>query len=1424
MQCATCVAHRLTISQATLGETQETRIVNIDQPISIEAPEAPYPIPFAEIDPTIFDAPSAVEEPPTPPAPFKDHEFASPMFMKRSRASYGPLFDLDLDHELEDDGGRKGKGRKRPRYSALNGKWRLKEDSSSPEPDSLEGMPSAAREQDEDVEMLDTSDRPAMADGGVQTNEFDLAPVPSSPINTPSKTRNGADASIPSHVGVSRQHDAYRTGSGVQASPSRPVVPAPTEKHENLPTQATPHPFGQAPQSTGFAAFGMPQEFSQNQGFGNAPSLFRANEAASSNQSLGGTSSLAGTSSNVPSSQGFGQTPPPFGIAPQTSSLFGMGSAPAQSSFAQIATSNTGFGIASGSLRFGFGQEPQATFDTSPFGTAQPSVQLPADPYPESSLDQQEHSNYPSNVSQNPFIAENSLYGHGFEASLEQTASKDRTPEQGVELWPTGTQNFASSHAIGRIPAAEDLGSDGHDPDGSPSGMIPPATEDGTRNVDEMRQGGILSKPVYRQDVPQEALPDQEDASAGEEDGSIDSDEQAAYDDAEKGDDYDLRNYDRVSDDEEGFEEEEPFSDDELLDEGSEHWGTAEAGYDEVGYDEDDEDEEEYNVYSQAPRLFTQPQLPPQPAAQKDKIVIDLLSDSDDDEPPAPPVKAPRSRIPLQEPAISSKSGADEFSETESMDQHDGAQTGAVLPPHCLAQQNFNSGQEGVDFDEEAKDLEGEDDEYSDEEHSQDNEDESDPGSDLVESDDEEIPEAQEAITVNQATEPYLQPHSFNGAMDVDDDLQDNRPDTEYDETEPSNSHTVNGLNWKDRQPESDSGDVVMAGNEDERENLVESFQTQPDEMLASFQFHVPVSPHSSKSSEIHKASDLGKEDANAQESADSVDNGETRQSASESVAGEDLEKDGSDQEPSEHAELSDVDSKAEAVADAAEEVTAVDNQETQRIDVSMMQQDEPTASPISQHQEGVAFTASIVEISQTTVTNDVETNLSNQPVIFKAQETDLKAELLLSQPVEKRLDPVGHTDSESAVEGKDHEMEDAEEAAGGEGDIEEAGIPQPPMERYDEQGDVVKDRIPSDTIQESPMEEIGSVLSPQVKADVLLDQTADEKQRPFGQEAHRDDDDGFHEASERNEEAQESLVAPAENSFVSTDSQASGAHEGEGAETVPAEKPQRGGRKRRTPLAKSAPASQRAQRQSSRQSSRQVSAQQPPSSQRTTRSKTMSFQAASPKDDKEDISIQLARAALKSPSSKKKKGSVPAAKRVNMDLVKRLENDLPDCVSLSDLRKYNANFVDVAAVAISANVSPKRTPTREYASSFTITDPSFAPDGVVEVDLYSLHKDHLPVVKTGDSVLLRGFLVVSLPGRGFGLKTKDGSAWAVFQAEGDDRPEMNAAVVEMSDKEEKFMLDIRAWYAGLDATAKDKLVVAVEDVVESGKESRAKK
>lgn len=1372
-----------------LGETSETKSINVDQPVPVETSE---PIPFAEIDTTIFDDEPAVEERPSRPA--VTNEFASPIFAKRSRASYGPLFELDLDDELEEDGGRREKGRKRPRYSVQNRMWRYREDSSSPEPEASQNSPFVSSPQNGDVEMEDTPAKPNMMDGGCQTNESELAPHPSTSVHTPVKGWNMA-RTLPSFgVGSPQPPDAARFNAGVQASPPGFVNSLSDEGHGAQAPQTTPNPFGlMSNNSTGFPqiegsahpGFGMPQgpTTSTSQGFPQSSSLFGSPPNPTShqlNREFGQASTLFGTAPTGQSSHVIGRNYQPFGTGP----------APTPSALFQAANAKSDFGVTGGSSRFGLGQEPQSAFGTSPFTATQPSAhQSNPDPYPESYLDRNETTHHAPPAPQNPFggFTQDGEYRHGFMA------------------------NDIHEHTSGNIAGRESYE---NGPQSTPPGMVFPRVEDGTRNTDEMQREGLLSNSVYRQGVPPGALAGGEDASARED--FVGSDDQA-YDESEKGDDYDLRNYGGVSDDEQDFGEQRPLPDDELMDEDEEPLEGEDEDFDEDDYEEEDYEDEHHENHP-----------PPQSQIRQEPIVIDLLSDSDDDEPP-PAVQAPRNQT-QQQHSGNLVQNETEKGGVEHLNQGSRPYLAPQPPQEDASSQQDEQDQEEVESPER---MMGHFDDDTDGSLSQDE----DASGDFEGSEAEYVepeyygldghgPEGED-ILVRDAS-PAI--GTVNGVAGMEEAIAVTFERTH--EVESNNEviieeevHTeiiaVSKKNVIQQQTDgADGADDAMDLDQERHGDLVESFQSQPTEMLASFQTHTTTPTNHASSS---TSGDAAHEDVNdnlAHEEVRAEANKEDHPRAYQSdAAGESSMNDPTSKSPEDVIETFDEDSDEnvdDETGETGEVISAEDSWPEQVVD-SDEQGNVPPSPPESQDPE--VDMEPKINISMTTVTSHVESQLSYQH--YTASGTQ-ETEVMSTQDAGNTVD---HMD---IVQEKDNEMVDAGTLVETDSSPEEAGgTPQASGEDEQDVDDAAQEPDLPEPAPESGNYETVSTPSPEKNEGPEDDNSVAEKRQSTIAQidgTNEDEDEQLQGTPKMAEVAKSSPVATqdADASFATTASQVSETPDTEEAEVASTEKPKRGGRKTRfassSKSAKSATVSKRGQRQ--------TSSQEIPGLQMTTRSKTMSFQQSSPREGKEDMSIQLARAALKSPPAKtKRKVSATTAKRVTADLIKRLENDMPDCVSLKDLRKYNSRTLDVAAVVTSAHTSPKRTITREYASSFTITDPSLAPDDVVEVDLYSLHRDHLPVVKVGDAVLLRAFTVVSLPGRGFGLKTdKDESSWAVFEADAEDEPQMRAAPVEMNCKETKFLLDLRAWHAGFDDRAREKLANAVGEVIEKGRENRDKK
>lgn len=1224
---------------------------------------------------------------------------------------------------------------------------------------------SSVEDQNGDVAMGDASPTPIAADRRSQTKpvQSGLSQGLSILDTTPSKGWGKAAVSSAFGMGSSWSVSPENADGDSQFVSSKPVTMGVSDPSPgNMPH--APGPFSTAPTGLSTSQFG-------SSGFGTQP--------APGATPFGQTSSLFGNDQNSQIGSGFGQSSSPFGAPSathnqgfgQSSSLFGTGPAPVSSPFNQATSSGFGLAPSSGSLRFGFGQEPQTIPGaTTPFAPLQTEPQSSGSPYPESYLNNQEQTILPNN-SENTFgrFTQKTEQTFGFGSNMAANATAGNHHVHDTSLWPTDTYTS-------EVKTLEGFRSEDSLPEATSPGMIPPHVEDGTHNPDETKQQGIVYQPVYRQGVPPEALADQGDASADE--GSMDSDEEAAYNEDDKGDDYDLRNYDRVSDDEEGYDEdEEPLEDDELLDEDEEDY-SGEEGYDEENWDRGD-----HQGYYHPAAARTQFRPPPQPPAKKEPIIIDLLSDSDDDEPPPKPAAPPTASQPTEY-----QQHENQQDRLEDVVRYTSVGARAEGPAPTCHPTAFPTPPVNIRLEQDSRGLDAEMAEVKDNEAEEPSDKEGDTDDDDIDEHDDDISHTKTGLqTPSQATV---------GKLTSDEEII----------TITEQGHPVDSIGHEDlvkqaaqqdlagqggsatpRQPSSDAD--AMDVDQDHHNDSAGSFQTQLPEMLSS--------------SQVTGAADID-------EPEDAEDR--THEASHEMKAATPTPSRGSPPGDFKEYMLESQAIRDDQDVEMADEGDAAEHESfpAQRpVDSPTKQQD--ATSPIQDAPDLVP-----VDIAVTTTTTHTEVQLSqDQQTVLETQ----KSELVVVQQTEDRAQLLfdAHEEASNAIE-----------------DASPAEIERPEADPADELEALTPDverQAEVESTQDPEMEKAGIEpvnLAPQPQDDSIFSNKLRSHAQPDGTVGNAEV--ASQKLSPAPEMAQPSPVVTegASASFMSTTSQASENDAMEEVESAPVDKTKRRAKKTRVV---SSSKSEKAIGASKR-SQRQTSSQQDSSTRRTTRSKTMSFQKRASqtedKQDKEDMSIQLARAALKpAPAAKtKRKVSATSGKRVNTDLAKRLDNDMPDCVPLKDLRKYNGNAVDVAVVATSAHTSPKRTTAREYASSFTVTDPSLALEGAVEIDLYSLHRDHLPVVKLGDSILLRRFTVVSLPGRGFGLRTKnDESSWAVFEANGDgDEPQMRAAPVEMNQKETQFLLDLRSWFGGMDEAAKTKLNKAVDDIVESGREARENK
>ncbi|KAI5862932.1 hypothetical protein GGS23DRAFT_597236 [Durotheca rogersii] len=199
-----------------------------------------------------------------------------------------------------------------------------------------------------------------------------------------------------------------------------------------------------------------------------------------------------------------------------------------------------------------------------------------------------------------------------------------------------------------------------------------------------------------------------------------------------------------------------------------------------------------------------------------------------------------------------------------------------------------------------------------------------------------------------------------------------------------------------------------------------------------------------------------------------------------------------------------------------------------------------------------------------------------------------------------------------------------------------------------------------------------------------------------------------------------------------------------------------------------------------------------------------------------EDASVRLSRSSLSRHSQAEEEDSRMTTAKLR--LVRYLRDELPDCSSLRTIQRHLQMKLETIAVAVMRPPDPRRAKggPREYMMSFTITDHSIGPYEVVEVQLYRPHKERLPIVKTGDVVLLRNFTVVALHNKGFGLRTNDESSWAIFDYEGEPA-QIKGPPVEYGERETTYVTHMRAWFHLLDEKARAKLEDANKKIVEAG-------
>ncbi|OBT52313.1 hypothetical protein VE04_07809 [Pseudogymnoascus sp. 24MN13] len=118
--------------------------------------------------------------------------------------------------------------------------------------------------------------------------------------------------------------------------------------------------------------------------------------------------------------------------------------------------------------------------------------------------------------------------------------------------------------------------------------------------------------------------------------------------------------------------------------------------------------------------------------------------------------------------------------------------------------------------------------------------------------------------------------------------------------------------------------------------------------------------------------------------------------------------------------------------------------------------------------------------------------------------------------------------------------------------------------------------------------------------------------------------------------------------------------------------------------------------------------------------------------------------------------------------LTKALRTNLSDFTPLKVLRHNLGKRLDVLAIATTAPPEAQRAKhgPRHYHLRFNVTDPSIAPTGVVEIQVFRPYKEALPASRPATASVLRNFSVKAEKDKGFALRSEDSSSWAVFKRE----------------------------------------------------------
>lgn len=176
----------------------------------------------------------------------------------------------------------------------------------------------------------------------------------------------------------------------------------------------------------------------------------------------------------------------------------------------------------------------------------------------------------------------------------------------------------------------------------------------------------------------------------------------------------------------------------------------------------------------------------------------------------------------------------------------------------------------------------------------------------------------------------------------------------------------------------------------------------------------------------------------------------------------------------------------------------------------------------------------------------------------------------------------------------------------------------------------------------------------------------------------------------------------------------------------------------------------------------------------------------------------------------------------LKFQLLKSLRTSLPDYLPLKSLRASLNKTADILAVVTATPREPHRPRSgpRDYMLELNLTDSSVAPTNVIIAHIFRPHKFSLPAVQVGDIVLLRRVQVVSMQGRGFGVRAGDASAWAVYEKDKEEMlPQIKGPPVEITNEEVEYVQGLKRWWSLQDDKSLAKIDKANQRMSQAGKD-----